>query len=59
MRIRVQDVREKGSQSFRFSYVCHPTRTDDKVYFANRLRRASESTNLHFGARKGTVAPFV
>ena len=31
----------------------------DKVYFANRLRRASESTKPYFGARKGTVEAFV
>ena len=30
-----------------------------KVYFANRLRRAFESTKLYFGAREGTVEGFV
>ena len=31
----------------------------NNVYFANRLRRASESTKLYFGARMRTVEAFV
>ena len=31
----------------------------DNLHFANRLRRASESTEAYFGARKGIGKGFV
>ena len=56
---RVPDVRDEKLKGFNCSEGQHSPSICNNVYFANRLRRASESTKLYFGARMRTVEAFV
>ena len=56
---RVPDVRDEKLKGLNCSEGQHSPSICNNVYFANRLRRASESTKLYFGARMRTVEAFV
>jgi len=55
----VPDATSGASIASRLPERKRQTHFADKVYFANRLRSSSKSTNSYFGARKGTVKGFV
>ena len=56
---RTLGIRDERLKDLNCSEGQHSPSICNNVYFANRLRRASESTKLYFGARKGTVETFV
>ena len=56
---RTPGIRDEELKVFNSAEGKHSSSICNNVYFANRLRRASESTKLYFGARKGTVETFV